>query len=349
MNPIKNFAKTSFCFFLLIGLCLPTTAQTARKKPVVKRPVVKPVAKPATPPTTALPVFTPSNTVEQGYVVGYNEGYLTGKSDYNANAAKDHQRSTIYQDATRGYEKRFGDLAEYQRGFKAGYEIGYNDGYLGREKNEKMPANLNTKAPVVAENPSAAPMAPANAPAPTRPRTPNKPRYSIAPDTTVRLRLDTPISTKTNQEGDKFTAFVVEPLEYESATIEGHIAKLKRSGKLTGQTELTLEFDRIIFKDGTSSEFRAQVERVLANEKVKTIDEEGNVQSGNTTKDTTIRSAGGAAIGAVIGAIGGGGKGAAIGAILGATVGAGSVFIQGKDLMFDPGTEIQVRTIGPKR
>jgi hypothetical protein len=340
--------STSFVRVLLFSITISTLffgaafAQTtkARKRPVAKKPAVKPA--PPTTATTTLPVFTPSNTVEHGYVAGYNEGYVSGKSDYNANAAKDHQRSTIYQDANRGYEKQHGDLLEYQRGFKAGYEIGYNDGYIGREKNEKMPANLNTKQPTVAANTNAPTTA-------NKPRVPNKPRFAIAPDTTVRIRLETPISTKTNLEGDKFTAFVVEPQEHEGAIIEGHIGKLKRAGKLTGQTELALEFDRITFKDGTSSEFRAQVERVYANEKVKTVDEEGNVQTGNTTKDTTVRSAGGAAIGAIIGAIGGGGKGAAIGAILGATVGAGSVFIQGKDLQLDQGSEIQVRTLGPKR
>jgi hypothetical protein len=341
MNQSTSFAKTVLLSFVFAAVVFsfPAAAQKARKKPVAKRPAVKPATPPA---TTTLPVFTPGNTVEHGYVAGYNEGYLSGKSDYNANVPKDHQRSTIYQDANRGYEKSYGDLAEYQRGFKSGYEIGYHDGYIGREKNEKMPANLNTKAPVVAANTPATPAA-------NKPRVPNKPRFAIPPDTVVRVRLETQISTKTNLEGDKFTAFVADPQEYEGAVIEGHIAKLKRSGKLTGQTELALEFDRITFKDGTTSEFRAQVERVMATEKVKTVDEEGNVQTGDTTKDTTIRSAGGAAIGAIIGAIGGGGKGAAIGAILGATVGAGSVYIQGKDLILDPGTEIQVRTIGPKK
>ncbi len=340
MNPSTSFVRVILIITIAV-LLVPAAAQTtkARKRTVAKRPVVKPAP---TTTTTTLPVFTPSNAVEHGYVAGYNEGYVSGKSDYNANAAKDHQRSTIYQDANRGYEKQHGDLLEYQRGFKSGYEIGYNDGYLGREKNQKMPANLNAKQPVVATN-TAAPNST------NKPRVPNKPRFAIAPDTTVRLRLETPISTKTNQEGDKFTAFVVEPQEHEGAIIEGHIAKLKRAGKLTGQTELALEFDRITFKDGSSSEFRAQVERVYANEKVKTIDEEGNVQTGNTTKDTTVRSAGGAAIGAIIGAIGGGGKGAAIGAILGATVGAGSVFIQGKDLQLDQGSEMQVRTLGPRK
>ena len=345
MNQSTRFVRAillSITISALLLVCVSAQTQKARKRPVAKRPVVKPAA-PAT-PTATLPVFTPSNTVEHGYVAGYNEGHLSGKSDYNANTPKDHQRSTIYQDANRGYEKSYGDLFEYQRGFKAGYEIGYNDGYIGREKNEKMPTTLNAKQPIVAAN--------TNVPnaAMGKPRVSGKARFVIPPDTTVRLRLETQISTKTNQEGDKFTAFLVEPKEFEGATIEGHIGKVKRSGKLTGQTELALEFDSITFKDGTTSEFRAQVERIYATEQVKTIDDEGNVQTGSTTKDTTIRSAGGGALGAIIGGIAGGGKGAAIGAILGAGIGAGSVYVQGnKDLIFDPGTEMQVRTFGPKR
>ncbi len=346
MNQSMRFARAiiiSITMSALLLLAASAQTQKARKRAVTKRPVVKPVTATTTQPTT-LPVFTPSNTVGHGYVAGYNEGYLSGKSDYNANAAKDHQRSTIYQDANRGYEKSHGDLLEYQRGFKAGYEIGYNDGYIGREKNEKMPANLNAKQPTVAEN--------TNAPNAinSKPRVSGKARFVILPDTTVRLRLETQISTKTNQDGDKFTAFLVEPKEFEGAIIEGHIGKVKRSGKLTGQTELALEFDSINFKDGTTAAFRAQVERIYATEQVKTIDDEGNVQTGSTTKDTTIRSAGGGALGAIIGGIAGGGKGAAIGAILGAGIGAGSVYVQGnKDLIFDPGTEMQVRTFGPKR
>ncbi len=343
MNQSTSFVR-AIVFSLTISALFLTTgsaqAQKARKRAVAKRPVVKPVP---TATTTTLPVFTPSNTVEYGYVGGYREGYLSGKSDYNANASQDHQRSTIYQDANRGYEKSYGDLLEYQRGFKSGYEIGYNDGYIGREKNEKMPANLNARQPVMAGD--------VNGANGTRSRVPGKAtRIVIPPDTTIRLRLETQISTKTNQEGDKFTAYLVEPKEYEGAIIEGHIGKIKRSGKLTGQTEIALEFDSITFKNGTTSEFRAQVERIYATEQVKTIDDEGNVQSGSTTKDTTIRSAGGGALGAIIGGIAGGGKGAAIGAILGAGIGAGSVYVQGnKDLVFDPGTEMQVRTFGPRK
>ena len=45
----------------------------------------------------------------------------------------------------------------------------------------------------------------------------------------------------------------------------------------------------------------------------------------------------------------GGGKGAAIGLILGGAAGVGSVYVEGnKDLILEPGTEMVIRTVGPK-
>lgn len=166
----------------------------------------------------------------------------------------------------------------------------------------------------------------------------------------MKIRLSSQISTKTNREGDRFTAVVLDPSDYADAVVEGHIAKLNRSGKATGKTELALAFDSITLRDGRGGRFAAQVEKVYQSETVKTVDEEGNVETSSRTKDTATRSVGGAALGAIIGGIAGGGKGAAIGAAIGAGVGAGSVFIQGgKELVLDPGTEILIRTAAPAR
>jgi len=83
---------------------------------------------------------------------------------------------------------------------------------------------------------------------------------------------------------------------------------------------------------------------------VKSVDEEGNVESASKTKETEIRSIGGAVLGAIIGGIAGGGKGAAIGAIIGAGAGAGSVYVQGdKDLILEPGAQMIVRVDYPLR
>jgi outer membrane lipoprotein SlyB len=152
------------------------------------------------------------------------------------------------------------------------------------------------------------------------------------------------ITAVTNCEGDRFTARVIEPSKYEEAVIQGHAAKIERSGRMTGRTEMALAFDAITLRNGRSGTFHAQIEKVFATESVKSVDEEGNVESASKTKETEIRAIGGAVLGAIIGGIAGGGKGAAIGTIIGAGAGAGSVYVQGdKDLILEPGAQIIVR------
>lgn len=272
---------------------------------------------------------------ERGYAAGYANGYQAGKDDYNARASRDFQRSDLYQDATSGYQSRFGDLTEYQDGYRLGFEIAYTDGYFGRTSNPTIPQRA--LALRKASSSSAA----------AQGRRPG--RNVLIPDgTELRIRLDTPISSKTNQEGDRFTASVVEPRAYEGATITGHIAKIDRSGRLTGRTEMALDFDTITL-NGRSGEFHGQIVKIFATESVKSVDEEGNVETASKTKDTEIRGIGGAALGGIIGAIAGGGKGAAIGAIIGAGVGAGSVYVQGKkDVLLDEGTQMVVRAAAPR-
>jgi outer membrane lipoprotein SlyB len=119
---------------------------------------------------------------------------------------------------------------------------------------------------------------------------------------------------------------------------------------MTGRTEMALDFDAVTLRDGRNGPFQAQIEKVFATESVKSVDEEGNVESASKTKEIEIRSISGAVLGAIIGGIAGGGKGAAIGAAIGAGAGAGSVYVQGdKDLILDPGTQMMVRAATPAR
>jgi len=267
---------------------------------------------------------------DRGYTDGYDDGYRQGKNDNVQEMARDYKRSRLYQDADRGYEARLGSLAEYREGYRLGFEIAYTDGYYGRTLNRRAPVNARGTTLKQRERPRTSSMLPA--------------------DTVLRLRLTSAISTKTNNEGDRFTARVVEPTVYDGATVEGHIARIERSGKMTGHAEMALDFDTITFRDGSRSPFYAQIEKIYIGDSIKTADEEGNVESASKTRDVLIRSGGGAALGAVIGGIAKGGKGAAIGAIIGAGVGAGSVFIQGKkELILDQGTEMSVRTTSTVR
>ena len=163
--------------------------------------------------------------------------------------------------------------------------------------------------------------------------------------TEIKVRLENEIDTKESRDGDRFTAVALSPRNYADATIEGHIAKINKSGKLSGKTELALSFDRIRLRNGQSGRMAAQVVRVYGEDSVKKVDEEGNIESGSRGKTTAIRTGGGGALGAIIGGIAGGGKGAAIGAAIGAGAGVASTAIQGSNkVKLERGTEILIRT-----
>lgn len=309
---------------------------------------------------------------QHGYRGGYEDGFIKGKSDVNENQPRDFENSESYNRADRSYKESMGTLAEYQEGYRIGFEMGYNDGYFGRPYSLSLPANLG-KVVIASVNAST------GSASSSRPRTADDNR-TVADDRSVqpegrprdraatspssgssrrnaiivgdgvqmKVRLNDQISTKTNKEGDKFTAVVLDPSDYADAVIEGHISKLSKSGKASGKTELALVFDVIHTRDGRDGRFAAQVEKIYQSEKVKTVDDEGNVESSSRTKDTAVRTGGGAVLGAIIGGVAGGGKGAAIGAAIGAGVGAGSVFVEGgKELTLEPGTEMLIRTAAP--
>ncbi|HEV2663615.1 MAG TPA: hypothetical protein VG324_01805 [Blastocatellia bacterium] len=167
----------------------------------------------------------------------------------------------------------------------------------------------------------------------------------IRAGTEMKIRLENEIDTKKSRDGDRFTATVLSPRDYADATIEGHIAKIDESGKLSGKTELALSFDRIRLRNGQSGRMAAQVVKVYGEDSVKEVDEEGNVKSGSKGNTTAVRTGGGAALGAIVGGIAGGGKGAAIGAAIGAAAGAGSTAIQGSNkVKLESGTEVLIRT-----
>jgi hypothetical protein len=270
---------------------------------------------------------------EHGYKAGYADGYDAGKNDYTDRIDRDYRNHTLYREADRGYQSRFGPLVDYKEGYTLGFEVAYFDGYIGRAYDSVIPPNIARPdrriGPVIGQ----------------RDRERSKPQMFIPEGTLLRIRLETKLRTNTSCEGDRFVASVVEPNKFEGAVIRGHIAKIERTGRMTGRTEMTLDFDTITLRDGRNGPFQAQIEKVFATESVKSIDEEGNIESASKTKETEIRTIGGAVLGAIIGGIAGGGKGAGIGAIIGAGAGAGSVYVQGdKDLILEPGMQMLVRT-----
>ncbi len=162
--------------------------------------------------------------------------------------------------------------------------------------------------------------------------------------------LNTDLNSANISEGQRFTMTVRTTGPYEAASIEGYVSNLNRGGRITGRSEMTLNFDTIRLRDGSSYRFAGILENVRTpNGDVVNIDNEGAVRESDQTNKTVTRTAIGTAVGAIIGAIAGGGKGAAIGAVVGAGAGAGSVYVQGpNDIDLDAGSELTVRATGPR-
>ena len=173
----------------------------------------------------------------------------------------------------------------------------------------------------------------------------------VIPDgTEVVAVLNNDLNTQNVREGERFTMTVRSPGQYDGATIEGSVVSVNRGGRITGRSEMTLDFDTIRLRDGRSYRFAGLLESVRTpNGDVVRVDNEGAVRDSDQTNKTVTRTAIGTAVGALIGAIAGGGKGAAIGAVIGAGAGAGSVYVQGpNDLELNAGTEVTVRATGPR-
>ena len=175
--------------------------------------------------------------------------------------------------------------------------------------------------------------------------------FVIPSGTQLVAVLNTNLSTQTARDNDRFTMTVRSPSQYDGATIEGYVTNVNRAGKISGRSDLTLNFDTIRLRDGRTYRFAGILDSVRTpdGQNVR-VDNEGAVKEGDSQTTRTVqRAALGTAVGAIIGAIAGGGKGAAIGAVIGAGAGAGSVYVQGRnDLELNTGTEVTIRATGPR-
>jgi hypothetical protein len=172
--------------------------------------------------------------------------------------------------------------------------------------------------------------------------------FIIANNTRLTATLDTPLSTRKYNDGDRFSMTVTSPAEYRGAVIEGRVNG-QRSGVVSGRANLSMDFDTIRLRNGSTYRFSGIVDQVREPDgDTVSVNNEGTIRDSNQTTKTATRAGIGAALGAIIGAIAGGGSGAAIGAGVGAGAGAGSVILQGRDnLELPSGTEFTLTATAP--
>ena len=303
--------------------------------------------------------------LERGYRTGYSDGYQAGYRDSAEKAARDFSNKDEYLKADRAYATSYGTLEDYRDGYQQGFESGYDMGYDRRGFNSTIPTNLSRRgtvdtqpngAPVSSTSGSSSSSSSGNISGGSSSNSGpvNTANVSFIPSNTVLLvELLTNLSTDATQRGDRFEARVIEPADYQGAMIEGHVTRVKRPGKIKGNAELQLTFDKIS-SNGRWTELRAQVIELVdtggGTSDVGEVDEEGGVKGKDKTKDDVAKIGSSAGVGAIIGAIFGGGKGAAIGAAIGGAVGTGGVLTsRGKDIRLDHGQHMRIRTSNETR
>ena len=308
----------------------------------------------------AVPALAQSvGALERGYRTGYSDGYQAGYRDSANRAPRDYRDEDDYQRADRAYATSYGTLEDYRDGYQQGFEVGYDSGFDRRGFDSTIPANISRRGTV---DPQAGPR-PDDDPTLSSSTSTTGGVHTTGPvntsnvdfipaGTEMRVELLTNLSTDATQRGDRFEARVVGPPEYQGAMLEGHVSRVKRAGKVKGNSELQLTFDKISL-NSRWTEIRAQVIEIEDNgtsEGVGDVDEEGGVRGRSRTKDDVAKVGASAGVGAIIGAIFGGGKGAAIGAVLGGAVGTGGVLTsRGKDIRLQHGQYLRIRTANETR
>lgn len=169
----------------------------------------------------------------------------------------------------------------------------------------------------------------------------------FAKDQEFRVKLTAPISTETNQKGDKISAIVVAPPEFNGAIMEGEIKEAKSGNKFKGKSTLLFTFHTLLPRQEEPIPVSTDVKSFVNSQGKANVDEEGFVVE---KKNNLGKVAIGSGAGALLGAMLAGGKGAAIGAGIGA--GASLIVVQfgskAPNIRFDPGSEI-VLSVSPRR
>ncbi|MGO9274987.1 MAG: hypothetical protein ACLQOO_32945 [Terriglobia bacterium] len=127
---------------------------------------------------------------------------------------------------------------------------------------------------------------------------------------TLHVRLTTTLTSKTNKNGDPFTAEITEAVRAngkeivpEGSLAYGHVAFLKPPGRVTGRSEMRVVLDRIETQDDIKFALGAPLEEAQGAPCATTTGEEGTIKGcGKSKKDAAKDAAIGGAMGAGAGA-----------------------------------------------
>ena len=173
--------------------------------------------------------------------------------------------------------------------------------------------------------------------------------FKISAGTPLEVRLMTTLSTRTNKEGDPFSAKLVESIIHKGedvipagSIIEGRVTFAKEAGRIKGKAEMRLVADSITTPQDVKYVIAASLEDARGMGGAKVKGKEGTIEGGGTSaKGGAIETGVGAGAGAAIGGLTLGGTGALYGAGIGlVAAGMHHLFKRGQDVTLPIGTEM---------
>jgi len=126
--------------------------------------------------------------------------------------------------------------------------------------------------------------------------------------------------------------------------VQGVIDSAKPSGRIKGRAEIQMHFTRLVYPNGYMVNMVSQLGSADSSDQQKVEDKEGTVKAEGTKGRDAATIAGAAGVGGLSGGLGTGTwRGAGIGTGVGAAVGLATVlFTRGKEVRFEPGTNIEM-------
>ena len=177
------------------------------------------------------------------------------------------------------------------------------------------------------------------APPPAEPLAPPAPTFrevTIPADTTLTVKLETPVASDKSQVEDTVRGTLAKPIVIAGETVvpagaelAGTVTESSQSGRVKGRAMVAFAFDRLTVR---GESHRIETTRVAR-------EAEAN------KKDDVKKGAVGAGAGAIVGGIAGGGKGAAIGAAVGGT--STVLATKGKEVRLPVGSTVSTSLRSP--